>query len=94
MDTWAVPTVADKYGGAFLRHQSASPAASGSMSELPTAATTPTGGTGATGLLSSFHPSTGMFALAVIAAASFGLMAFSTTVRVGHGEAHVGVGKT
>lgn len=83
--TWAVMngSVADKYGGSWLRPQSASPEATGDMTSL-----TPQAASGSTG-----GPSEGLMAIGVVALISFGLMAFATTVRVGKAEAHVGVGK-
>lgn len=90
-DDGSYPTMAERFGGAFLRGGGgASPAAAGGMSELPAVAGAPSSG----GLRDALHPSTGLFAVFAVAAVSFGLMAFSTTVRVGHAEAHAGVGHT
>lgn len=89
MDEWLTGTYTDRYGGSFLRSQGqASPATSGNMSELPKTATTPTGG-----LLAGAKPGTGLFTFGLIAAVSVGLMAASTTVRVGHATASASVGK-
>lgn len=87
---WFTGDFTDRYGGAFLRYQGqASPATSGNMSELPKAATNPTTG----GILAGVRPGTGLFAFGIIAAVSVGLMAVSTTVRVGHATASASVGK-
>lgn len=86
---WFTGSYGDRYGGAFLSNQGqASPATSGNMSELPKAATSAT-----TGLLGAIGPGSGLFAFAVIAALSLGLMAASTTVRVGSATASASVGK-
>ena len=86
---WFTGGFGDQYGGAFLRYQGqASPATAGNMSELPKTATSPT-----SGLLGSLGPGTGLFAFAAIAALSLGLMAASTTVRVGSATASASVGK-
>lgn len=86
---WFTGDFTDRYGGAFLRYQGqASPAAGAGMSELPKAAASPTAS-----LLEGIKPGSGLFAFGAIAAVSVGLMAFSTTVRVGHATASASVGK-
>jgi hypothetical protein len=86
---WFTGDFGDKYGGALMGYQGqASPAAGGGMSELPKVAAAPTGS-----LLDGIKPGTGLFAFGVIAAVSVGLMAFSTTVRVGGASASASVGK-
>lgn len=86
-NTWAAmdSSIAEKYGGSWLRPQSAAPEAAGDMSSLnhvrPATGSSPL----------SAH--SGLVGVGVLAAVSIGLMAFATTVRVGHAEAHVGVGK-
>lgn len=88
-DSWFTGNYTDRYGGSFLRYQGqASPAASSGMSELPKAAAAPTGHP-----LQGLRPGTGLFTFGVIAAVSVGLMAVSTTVRVGHATASASVGK-
>lgn len=79
---------AERYGGGFVRSQAASPEVSGDMTALPS--NTAPIGSGLAGL----DTSSGLVMIGAIAAVSFGLMAFATTVRVGHAEAHVGVGKS
>lgn len=86
---WFSGDFSDHYGGSFLGHQGqASPAASGGMSELPKVSASPTGS-----LLAGIKPGSGLFAFGVVAAVSVGLMAFSTTVRVGSASASASVGK-
>jgi len=88
-NSWFTGSYGDQFGGAFLRYQGqASPATAGDMSELPKTATTATGN-----LMSALGPGSGLFAFAVIAALSLGLMAASTTVRVGSATASASVGK-
>lgn len=90
--TWAAAnsTIAEKYGGSFLRQQAASPAVAGGMSELPAASA---GATSSSGVAAVFDSGSGLVAIGAVALISLGLMAFSTTVRVGHAEAHAGVGE-
>lgn len=88
-EDWFTGSYADRWGGAFLTAQSASPAAAGGMSELTKVGAAPTATP-----LSGMRPGTGFFAFAVIAAISVGLMAFSTTVRVGPAKASASVGKS
>jgi len=52
---------------------------------------TPSEGAAAVGNL--WHPDNPLFWVAVIGAVTFGLMAFSTTVRVGKGTASLSLGK-
>lgn len=88
-ESWLTGSYTDRYGGAFLSNQGqASPAAAGHMSELPKIGASPTGHP-----LAGLAPGTGLFAFGAIAAVSLGLMAFSTTVRVGHASASASVGK-
>lgn len=91
--TWAAVngSVSDKYGGSFLRAQQASPETTGDMSSLASINGTST--SASSGLAASFDSSHGLMAVGAVALVSFGLMAFATTVRVGHAEAHVGVGE-
>lgn len=91
--TWALSSadVASKYGGSWMRQQSASPAVAGGMTELASvnkAATAP-----ASGIKGALESGSGLIAFGGLAAISLGLMAFATTVRIGHAEGHVGVGK-
>lgn len=88
-DQWFVGSFADRYGGAFLGSQGQSPAAAGHMSELPKIGAAPTGGP-----LDGIRPGSGLFFFGVLAAISLGLMAVSTTVRVGPAKASVSAGKT
>lgn len=86
---WFTGDFTDRYGGSFLKYQGqASPAAAGGMSELPKVSASPTGHP-----LAGIKPGSGLFAFGVVAAVSLGLMAFSTTVRVGHASASASVGK-
>lgn len=88
-EAWFTGNYTDRYGGSFLRYQGqASPAAAGGMSELPKASASPTGHA-----LAGIAPGTGLFAFGIVAAVSIGLMAFSTTVRVGGASASASVGK-
>lgn len=89
-DSWFTGSYTDRYGGAFLRagQGQASPAASGNMSELPKIGASPNGHA-----LGGLRPGTGLFAFGIVAAVSIGLMAVSTTVRVGHATASASVGK-
>lgn len=87
-EDWFTGSYADRWGGAFLSAQGASPAAAGGMSELPKIGHAPTGHP-----MSGLKPGGGFFAFAVLAAISVGLMAVSTTVRVGPAKASVSAGK-
>lgn len=82
---WAVPTHAAKYGGAFMgastvtKDQSAAaPAAGPSMAVKEP----------------PWSPRNPLFWFGVVAAATFGLMGYSTTVRVGPAKGSVELGKT
>lgn len=85
MTSWLASSPADKYGGGFLTPQKASP----DRSELPKVAA-PSLSAGASSPLS---PSGPLFWVGVIAAASVGLMAYSTSVRVGPASASLSLGK-
>lgn len=86
---WFTGSYGDRFGGSLMGYQGqASPAASAGMSELPKVAASPTGS-----LLDGIKPGSGLFAFGVVAAVSVGLMAFSTTVRVGGASASASVGK-
>ncbi|NUR04301.1 MAG: hypothetical protein HOY79_49710 [Streptomyces sp.] len=88
-EQWMTGSYTDRYGGAFLKYMGqASPAASGHMSELPKIGTSPSGHP-----LAGFRPGTGLFVFGLVAAVSIGLMAVSTTVRVGGASASASVGR-
>lgn len=84
MTSWVASPPEQKYGGAFMGDQKASPNASA----LPSVAGPSTKGTAA-----PLSPSGPLFWIGVIAAASVGLMAYSTTVRVGPASASLSLGK-
>jgi hypothetical protein len=83
---WAVPNPENKYGGAFI----------GTGQQQTTQATAlkdvaaPAAKHGPGGLFSPREP---LFWFAVIAATSFGLAAYSTTIRVGGSQVSLDVGK-
>lgn len=82
---WAVPNHASKYGGAF----NGTP----TVSKDATAAAASAG----PALSSSdppWSPKNPLFWFGVIAAATFGFMGYSTTVRVGPAKGSVSLGKT
>jgi hypothetical protein len=82
---WAVPNAASKYGGAL-----AGPSA---VSRDHSAATT---SAGPSLEINSppWSPENPLFWFGILAAASVGLMGYSTTVRVGPAKAGVEIGKT
>jgi hypothetical protein len=84
MGSWVASEPAQKYGGGFLGEQKASPNAS----PLPGVA-----GPSIKGTASPLSPSGPLFWIGVIAAASVGLMAYSTSVRVGPASASLSLGK-
>jgi hypothetical protein len=84
MTSWIAPPVAEKYGGAFISPQKAT----SDHSELPKVAAP-----SMSGAASPLSPSGPLFWIGVIAAASVGLMAYSTSVRVGPATASLSLGK-
>lgn len=82
--TWAPATGAQKFG---LQNSAPSPANT-ALSSISTPAV------GDAAQASPTSPENPLFVFAVIAALTFGLMAFSTSVRVGDTTAAVSVGKT
>lgn len=86
MSSWVTASSpAEKYGGGFLSPQKAT----ADKSELPKVAA-PSMSSGGTSPLS---PSGALFWVGIIAAASVGLMAYSTTARVGPVSASLNLGK-
>ncbi len=81
---WAPSSTSAKYG---LYEQAPSPA----TTEL-TAIASPRQGSAA--VSNPLHPDNPLFWFGLIGAATFGLMAFSTSVRVGKATASVAVGST
>jgi len=84
--TWAVPSPAAKYGGAFM-----TPGAPATRDDTPLvqiAGPAPE----ATGMHSVWHPNSPLMWVGVILAGAVGLAAFSTTVRVGPVKASASVG--
>jgi hypothetical protein len=82
---WAVPNHASKYGGALAAPSVASKdhtAAASVATAVPEAHTPP------------WSPQNPLFWFGVVAAASIGLMGYSTTVRVGPAKAGVTIGTT
>lgn len=84
MGGWVAAEPAQKYGGAFVGNQKAST----NHSELPAVA-----GPSLRGAASPLSPSGPLFWVGIIAAASVGLMAYSTSVRVGPASASLSLGK-
>lgn len=84
MTSWVAPPADQKYGGAFIAPQKAT----SDRSELPKVAAP-----SMAGAASPLSPSGPLFWIGVIAAASVGLMAYSTSVRVGPASASVSLGK-
>jgi hypothetical protein len=82
--TWAPQTPEQKYGW-----KPPAPAGGQQSIEL-TAVPTPSLGAAAAG--KPWHPSNPLFWIAAVGATTFGLMAFSTNVRVGNARAGVSVG--
>jgi hypothetical protein len=82
---WAVPNAASKYGGALMAPQT--------VSRDHTAATT-SAGPSLDVKSPVWSPDNPLFWFGVLAAASVGLMGYSTTVRVGPAKAGVEIGKT
>lgn len=85
MTSWIAAGPAEKYGGGFLTPQKAT----ADRSELPKVAAPAT----LRGSTSPLSPAGPLFWVGVIAAASVGLMAYSTSVRVGPVKAGLSVGK-
>lgn len=83
---WAVPGHGEKYGGSFV--QANGPASDDGRHLAAVAGPRPDDKAG--GLLNPRNP---LFWFGVIAAASVGLMAYSTTARVGPVSASLDVGK-
>ena len=81
---WAVPSPEQKYGGAFTGQQQQTNQATALRDVAAPAAPGPGG---------VFSPREPLFWFAVIAATSFGLAAYSTTIRVGGSAVSVDVGK-
>jgi hypothetical protein len=84
MGSW-IKTADEKYGGSFI---STRPQQSDEARELASVAG-PAPGMGG----SPFSPSNPLFWFGVVAAASVGLMAYSTSVRIGPAAASVSLGK-
>lgn len=82
---WSPPTPASVYG------LSSGGPASSSVSELSSISAPSAAGARAESLV---HPDNPLVIFAVLAAATFGLMAFSTSVRVGHTTASLSLGDT
>lgn len=82
---WAVPNTTRKYGGAFLTAPKTTSTHMGASDVAGPALATNRP------VWSPEHP---LFWFGSIAAVSFGLMAFSTTVRVGHARVSTAVGTT
>lgn len=82
---WAVPNHAAKYGGAFTGNQQ--------VSKDQTAAT-PSAGPALSTAEPPWSPRNPLFWFGVVAAATVGLMGYSTTVRVGPAKGSVEIGKT
>ena len=80
---WEVPTAASVYG------LSSSPAYAGGPSELGSVASPSIAGSRNE---SPFHPDNPLVVFGVLAAVTFGLMAFSTSVRVGGTKAALSIG--
>ena len=85
--TWAPQTPQQKYGWA-----PPSPAAGGQPTVELSAVPSPAAGAAAAG--APWHPDNPLFWVAVLGATTFGLMAFSTNVRVGNAKAGVSIGDT
>jgi hypothetical protein len=86
MTSWLATSPDQKYGGAFINSQQK---ATPDRSELPTVAAPAVAG----GKASPLSPQSALFWVGVIAAASVGLMAYSTSARVGPVSASLNVGK-
>jgi len=84
MTSWVAPSPANKYGGAQVSQQKATSDATA----LPSMAGPPAGASS-----SPLSPASPLFWIGVIAAASVGLMAYSTTVRVGPASVSAHLGK-
>jgi hypothetical protein len=84
-DDWTPPTAASVYG------LGSSGPASSAISELSSVSAPSAAGARADSLV---HPDNPLVIFGVLAAVTFGLMAFSTSVRVGHTTASVSVGST
>jgi hypothetical protein len=82
---WAVPNAASKYGAALAgapvvsRDHTAATSSAGPSLEIKSP---------------PWSPESPLFWFGILAAASFGLMGYSTTVRVGPAKAGVEIGKT
>lgn len=85
MTRWVAPSPDVKYGGGFIREQRASQ----NVTALPGVA----GPSAAPAAVHPLHPSGPLFWAGLFVAASVGLMAYSTTVRVGPVSAGVTIGK-
>lgn len=81
---WIAPSPAEKYGGSFARPQRTT----SDTSAAAAVAGPPKPGAGGT-----WSPREPLFWFGVIAATSLGLMAYSTTVRVGHTEVSASIGQ-
>jgi hypothetical protein len=82
---WAVPNAASKYGGAL---------AGAPVANRDHVAATASAGPSLAVKSPPWSPDNPLFWFGVIAAASVGLMGYSTTVRVGPAKAGVAIGKT
>lgn len=81
---WALPNHAAKYGGALAGAQTVSKDAT---------AATPSAGPALATKEPPWSPKNPLFWFGVVAAATFGFMGYSTTVRVGPAKGSVSVGK-
>ncbi len=82
---WAVPNHASKYGGAL---------AGANTVTRDQSAAAPSAGPAMSSKEPPWSPRNPLFWFGVLAAATFGFMGYSTTVRVGPAKAGVSVGKT
>lgn len=82
---WAVPNHASKYGGALAGTPTVT---------RDNVAATPSAGPALASKAPPWSPDNPLFWFGLIAAASVGLMGYSTTVRLGPAKAGVQIGKT
>lgn len=81
-----ISTPAEKYGGGLISERPGAAPEAGQLTSVAGPRTQPRYGV--------LDPSAPLFWFAVVAAASVGLMAYSTTARVGPISAELNVGKT
>lgn len=82
--SWIAPSPAHKYGGSFVRPQ---------HTTTDDAAMTRAAGPAPPAAGGMWSPRSPLFWFGAIAATSFGLIAYSTTVRVGGTEVSASIGK-